>query len=377
MIVPASTLPDDLVPARGDPAPGEARSRAAPERARASVRSIPAWLPWLLGRLASAVATIAAISLIVFAATQALPSDPARVILGPEATEESIAILRHQLGLDQPIAVQFGHWASHAASGDFGRSIDSDAPAGEIVAGRFGNSAALILLTLGLAVPLSLFAGVALAVRRDRRVDRYVMYGLILLKALPAFVVGIGLIILFSTSVLPILPAVSLLDPDRSPFLQPLFLALPAATLVLIVSPFLIRLVRASMIDVLESEFIEAARLRGLPERRVLWRHAVPNALVPAIQGVAMTVRLLLGGALIVEVVFSYPGVGNALNSAIQLRDVPVIQAITLLLTVIVVVTNLLADLLTVLLTPRLRTARNPVLASGARAGLKLKGGGI
>jgi peptide/nickel transport system permease protein len=156
-----------------------------------------------------------------------------------------------------------------------------------------------------------------------------------------------------------------------------LYLILPAATLVLTLLPFLTRLIRASMIETLEAEFITAARLRGIPDRRIIWRHAVPNALIPTIQGIAMSVRMLLGGALIVEVVFSYPGIGNALNAAIEMRDIPVIQAITLTTAAGVVLTNLLADLATVLVTPRLRTARNPRLRAGTRARLKLSAGGV
>lgn len=338
--------------------------------------SIPGWLPWLARRLLVGLATILAITIIVFAATQALPSDPARVILGPEATEQSVSVLRTQLGLDRPLIVQYGHWLADAARFDFGRSLDSNVPAAGIVRDRFGNSLALMLLVLAVTIPLSLVLGVALAVRRDSRVDRLAMAGLILFKALPGFILAIGLILVFATNVFPVLPAVSLLDPSRSPFAQPSYLVLPTVTLVLSILPFLVRLVRAGVIEVVEAEYVAAARLRGLSERRLLWRHAVPNALVPTVQGIAMTARVLLGGAVIVEVVFSYPGLGSALNAAIEMRDIPVIQAITLLQAGLVVLVNLLADIVTVLLTPRLRSAARPTLKPGSRAAWKLSGGG-
>lgn len=364
---PAPSLP---------PAPPAAPEAEAPTPAlRQAI--LPAWLPWLGGRLLSGLATAFVISVLVFAATQALPSDPARVILGPDATEASIATLQRQLGLDKPIPEQYLAWAGHALRGDFGTSLDSNQPAGQIVGDRFGNSAALMILVLLTAVPLAFFGGVALAVRRDSRIDRWAMNTIIAFKALPGFVLGIGLILLLSTSVFQLLPAVSLLDPAISPFLQPLYLALPLLTLVLTVTPFLLRLVRSAMIEVLETDYITAARLRGIPERRIIWRHAVPNALVPAIQGIALTSRMLLGGAVIVEVVFSYPGIGNALNSAIELRDVPMIQAITLLMAVAVVIVNLLADVATVLATPKLRTSARPRIQAGTRATLKLKAGGV
>lgn len=339
--------------------------------------ALPTWLPWLGGRLLSGLATAFVISILVFAATQALPSDPARVILGPDATEASIATLQRQLGLDRPIPEQYVHWAGRALTGDFGASLDSNQPAGQIVSDRFGNSAALMILVVLLAVPIAFFGGVALAVRRDSRLDRWAMNAIISFKALPSFVLGIGLILLLSTSVFQILPAVSLLDPAVSPFLQPSYLVLPILTLVLTVTPFLLRLVRSAMIETLETDYVMAARLRGISERRIIWRHAVPNALVPAIQGIAMTARMLLGGGVIVEVVFSYPGIGNALNSAIELRDVPVIQAITLIMAVAVVAINLLADVATVLATPKLRTSARPRIRPGTRAKLKLKGGGV
>ena len=377
-----ATLPAVSPPAADDAAPrGDPRAAnlcGLHEIEAAAPRfALPGWLPWLGGRVLAGFGTIFVVSLIVFLATQALPSDPARVILGPEATEQSVVTLQRQLGLDRPVIEQYGAWAGRIVRGDFGTSLDSGVSAGSILGARLGNTIALMVAVLGLAIPLSFAIGVALAVRRDSRADRFAMTGLILFKALPSFTVAIALIILFSTTVLPILPAVSLLDPALSPFAQPLFLILPTATLVLTVSPFLTRLIRAGMIETLESEFVTAARLRGIPERRVIWRHAVPNALAPVIQGIAMTTRMLLGGALIVEVVFSYPGIGNALNAAIEMRDIPVIQAITLTIAMGVVLVNLVADVATVLITPKLRTAHRPRIRAGTRAQLKLKAGGV
>ncbi|MFD2137367.1 ABC transporter permease [Novosphingobium resinovorum] len=371
---------DDLFRAETPAAsPPWADENAADEGARSERTRLrlPAWLPWLGGRVLSGLATAFVISILVFAATQALPSDPARVILGPDATEASIRTLQAQLGLDQPILVQYAKWAGRALTGEFGVSLDSSVPAGQIVADRFGNSAALMAVVLAIAVPLAFLGGVALAIRRDSRADNWAMNAIILFKALPAFVLAIGLILLLSTTVFPILPAVSLLDPEVSPLLQPVYLVLPALTLILTVAPFLLRLVRSAMIETLEADYVAAARLRGIPERRIVWAHAVPNALVPVIQGIALTSRLLLGGGLIVEVVFSYPGIGNALNAAIEVRDVPVIQAITLTMAVGVVLINLLADVATVLVTPKLRTSSRPRLRNGTRAKLKLKAGGV
>lgn len=328
---------------------------------------LPAWLPWFIGRLGYGLLTAWVISLVVFLATQALPSDPARVILGPDAPLESILTLRQQLGLDRPILLQYLSWLAQLLRGDLGVSLDSAQPVATILFDRFGNTLALLLGVLLLVLPLALVIGVGLALRRDSRLDRWGLAALIVLKATPSYLLAIGLVLLFSMPHFDLLPAVSLVDPDRPLWQQLHYLALPVIALSLTALPYLARLVRSSMIETLDSDFVGAARLRGVPERRIVWRHALPNALVPAIQGVALTLRVLIGGALLAEVVFSYPGIGTLLNSAIQMRDLPLIQGVVLVITLGVVLINLLADLLTVLLTPKLRTARRPGLIARNR----------
>lgn len=334
---------------------------------------IPAWLPWFFTRLLSGVLVVFVISLIVFIATQALPSDPARVILGPEAPEATVQILREQLGLNDPILIQYWHWLSQLLQGNFGRSIDSNVPVVQIVQNYFANTVALTILVIVITVPISVVLGVWLSLRRDSKLDRIIVSSSILFKAVPGFVIAIWLMMFFSTSILHILPAASLLIPEQSAFSQIEFLVLPILTLALSLIPYLMRLVRGSMIDALESDYVTSARLRGIPERRIIWKHVLPNALVPVVQGTALTIRVLLSGALIIEVVFSYPGIGNALNAAIELRDIPTIQAIVLLLTICVVAVNLIADLITTLLTPKIRTAkRHKARSPGRRQALRL-----
>ncbi|MEN8550013.1 ABC transporter permease [Acinetobacter soli] len=333
----------------------------------------PAWLPWFLTRLVSGILVVFFISLVVFIATQALPSDPARVILGPEAPEATVQILREQLGLNDPILLQYWHWLSQLLQGNFGRSIDSNVPVLQIIQNYFGNTVALTSLVIVVTVPLSIVLGVWLSLHRDSKLDRIVVSSSIVFKAVPGFVIAIWLMMFFSTSVLHVLPAASLLIPNESPYSQLEFLILPILTLALSLTPYLMRLVRGSMIDALESEYVTSARLRGIPERRIIWKHVLPNALVPVVQGTALTIRVLLSGALIIEVVFSYPGIGNALNAAIEMRDIPTIQAIVLLLTICVVVVNLIADLITTLLTPKIRTAkRHKARSPGRRQALRL-----
>ncbi len=340
-----------------------------PEPIRTS--RLPAWLPWFIGRLGYGLLTAWVISLVVFIATQALPSDPARVILGPEAPLESILTLRQQLGLDRPILVQYFSWLAQVLRGDLGISLDSAQPVAGLLFIRFGNTLALLLGVLMLVLPLALTIGVGLALRRDSRLDRWGLATLIVLKATPGYLIAIGLVLLFSMPHFDLLPAVSLIDPDRPLWRQLDYLALPVFALSLSALPYLARLVRASMIETLDSDYVGAARLRGVPQWRLVWCHTLPNALVPAIQGVALTLRTLIGGALLAEVVFSYPGIGTLLNSAIQMRDLPLIQGAVLVITLGVVLVNLLADLLTVLLTPKLRTARRASLIQRNRRGIQ------
>jgi len=173
----------------------------------------------------------------------------------------------------------------------------------------------------------------------------------------PEFVLGLILVILFSTTVFHVLPGVVLLAPGQNPLSHPRQLILPVTTLVLAVFPYLTRLVRGSVIDVYEAEYVRMARLKGVPERVVLRRHVLPNALVPAIQGAALTLAYLVGGIVVIEYLFNYPGLGSALTDAVSSRDLPVIQAIVLIFATAYIVFNLLGDLLTVYVTPRLRTA--------------------
>jgi peptide/nickel transport system permease protein len=238
-----------------------------------------------------------------------------------------------------------------------------------LIGRRIVYSTTLLAGVMLITVPTALALGLLLALRRDGGLDRLTLTGLIVLKAVPGFAIGIGVIMLLSTSVFRLLPAVSLINPDEPMVGQLEYLVLPTLALVLSSLPYLVRLVRASMIEVLESEYITQARLRGIPESRILWRHALPNALIPAIYAIAMMLNMLLGGAVLMEVVFTYPGLGSALNAAVETRDLPMIQAIILVVTAGVVVVNLTADLLVVLLTPRLRTTRRAKsISRGLRA---------
>jgi len=311
----------------------------------------------LLRRLGLGLLTLWLVSLVVFAAVLALPGDAATAILGKEATPERVAALRDQLNLDHSVVSQYLHWLGGLLTGDLGMSAATQEPVSELLSVRVGNSAFLVLVASVVAIPLSLVIGVWTAMRRDRPADHITSTVSLVLASLPEFVIAIGLGLLFATNVFHVLPAVSLLPPGTHAWDDPEVVVLPAATLVLAVTPYISRIMRGSMVEVLESEYVTMARLKGLPERTVIWRHAVPNAIVPAIQVTALQLAWMAGGVVVVEFVFHYPGIGAALVDAVALRDMPVVQTVAMLMAAVYVGLNLLADIATILVTPKLRTA--------------------
>lgn len=308
-------------------------------------------------RLVLAFATLLVVSLLVFAATQVLPGNAATSILGKSATPERIEALERQLNLNEPVPQQYLNWLGSFLQGDPGESIASRTPVGELLSTRLANSATLAILAAMIMLPLALSLGVWSAINRDKKSEGAVSVVILALAALPEFVIAILLVLLLSTSAFHVFPAVSLIPPESNAWQEPSLLVLPTAALVLAVTPYVCRIMRGSMIEVLDSDYVEMARLKGLNERSVIWRHALPNAIVPALQVSAAQLAWLAGGMVLVEFVFSYPGVGTALIDAVNNRDVPVIQAIVLFIAAIYVVLNLIADILTIILTPKLRTA--------------------
>jgi peptide/nickel transport system permease protein len=317
-------------------------------------RGIPGFI---VRRLLLGIVTVFVASVIIFAATQALPGDAARSILGRGATEESLAALREQLGLNEPVHEQYLDWIGGVLTGDLGTSLATGLPVTEVLGERIVYSAFLMLLAAVISVPLGILIGAVSARRRDGPFDHTMSMTTLGLAALPEFVVGISLAVLFSTTVFQWLPSVIVTEPGAGPWHYPKELILPTVTLVIAVVPYTARIMRASMVEILESDYVEMARLKGLSERLVLWRHAVPNGLAPTFQVTALNLAYLAGGIVVVETVFNYPGIGLGLVEAVHARDMPVVQALALLIAGLYVVLNLLADLATILVSPRLRTS--------------------
>jgi peptide/nickel transport system permease protein len=311
---------------------------------------------FILRRLLLGVLVLILVSILVFLATQALPGDPARAILGRQATPASLAALRRQLNLDRPVIDQYWSWVTGLLHGNLGRSLAAQEPVTTLLGPRLVNSAVLVALAAILSIPLSIAIGAWAAFRREKVFDTTSSNLLLVLAALPEFVVALVLVILFATTVSHVLPSISLVPPGSHPWNNWLVLVLPTITLVLAVAPYVARIMRASMIEVLESDYIEMARLKGLPERTVLVRHALPNALGPVFQVIALNLAYLAGGIIVIEVVFQYTGIGIAVQQAVVNHDLPVIQALAMLLAALYVVLNLLADVATILVTPKLRT---------------------
>jgi len=318
---------------------------------------MPPLLKLIMIRIGLGLLTLFLVSVVVFAATQALPGDTARAILGRDAVNTArYEALREQLGLNRPITSQYVGWLGNVLSGNLGNSLVQDKPVTELLSRRVANTFILVFVAALLSVPISLFLGSLTALRRDSKFDISVSIGSLSLAALPEFVIGIILILLFATQVFHWLPAVSNVNPDVPIYQQLDLFILPAITLTLAVAPYITRILRASTIEVLESEYVMMARLKGLPERLVLNRHAVPNALAPALQVTALNLAWLAGGVVVVEYLFAFPGIGSALVDAVANRDMPMVQAICLIIAAVYVIANLTADILTILVSPRLRT---------------------
>ena len=313
---------------------------------------IPAFV---LRRLLLGVLVLALVSVVVFIATQAL-GDPAQALLGRDATPERLAALRQELNLDVSPFEQYLNWLGGLMQGSLGDSLTTQRPVADLLSGRLVNSGVLVLCAAVVSIPLSIALGSWAALRREKSVDTVSSNLMLVFASLPDFVVAVLLVIFFSTTVLHVLPAISPVPPGQLPWNNPAILILPTVTLVMTVVPYIARNMRGSMIEVLESDFVEMARLKGLPERVVLIRHALPNAIGPAFQSIALSLAYLAGGIVVVEYAFNYPGIGSALKDAVANHDVPVVQALAMLIAAVYVVVNLLADIATILVTPRLRT---------------------
>ena len=304
-------------------------------------------------RLGLGLLTLFVISIIIFSATELLPGDFAKAILGQSATEETLAAFRKELGLDLPAYQRYFNWLAGAVQGDFGTSLSGNKrPVADLIATRLGNTLFLALYAAAIAVPLSLVLGILAALYRNSIFDRAANAAALTSISFPEFFVAYILIFVLAQSGL--FPSMTRMDAGTG-LGEALYRAfLPALTLTLVVTAHMMRMTRAAIINLLASPYIEMARLKGINPMRVILKHALPNALAPIITVIALNLAYLITGVVVVEVVFVYPGLGQLMVDSVSKRDFPVVQAVALIFAAAYVLLNLTADVLSALSNPRL-----------------------
>ena len=310
----------------------------------------------LARRVAASVVVLLGVSVLLFAATAVLPGDPATRLLGQEATPENLEAMRRQLGLDKPVPVQYADWLGGVLTGDMGNAT-SGRPVGPLLRERASNSLILAVVAASLTVAIALVVGVASGLRAGRPADSALSVGALVGVSIPDFVVAGVLISIFAFT-LEWFPPVSLVLAEGSPLDRPSILVLPTIALAVPAGAWASRYVRAAVVDARTAPNVEAARLTGLSPQRVLLRHLLPGVIGPTAQVFAAATGFLVGGSVVVERIFAYPGMGSLLASAVAVEDIHVILATGLVMATAVVVSFLLADLAGVLANPRLRRAQ-------------------
>jgi peptide/nickel transport system permease protein len=304
------------------------------------------------------VLTVFCVAILLYFATHILPGDAATAILGRDATPARLEALRRQLGLNRSAVGGFWYWTDSALHGSFGNSLSESVPVTSLVSGPLQNSLVLVAITAVISTVLGIALGMVAAFRRDGIFDTIASVLALVGNSLPEYVIGILVIIVLAIDVWRLFPALSFLPPGSFIWSRPNELVLPVTTLVLVCTPYIFRMSRGTMIEALNSEYVEQARLKGVSRTRLVMYHALPNALPAVVQVVGLTLLYLAGGIVLVERVFDYPGIGNLLVNAITDRDVPVIQFLVILLAVFYVAVNIVTDVIVLLLTPRRRYAR-------------------
>jgi len=309
---------------------------------------------FLTVRLSLIVVTLLVVSLAIFTTTEVLPGDVAVMMLRQGATEQNLKKVREDLRLDRPAHVRYVSWIGNVVQGDWGDSYFYKRPNLDIVRGRLGNSIILAVFAFLVAVPTAVAVGIWAGMRPYTSGDRIASVTSLVGISMPEFVTGVLLIVIFS-STFNLLPSTSIVLPGTNPLTRPEILVLPTLTLTGVMFAYVMRMTRVNVIEVMQTPYVRTAILKGLPMRRVISRHVLPNAMLPTISIIAMNTGWMLGGLIIVESVFAYPGLGLLLLSSIQTRDVPLLQVLALLTASTYALSNLVADLSYAALDPRIR----------------------
>jgi len=313
----------------------------------------------LLGRLGISVATLFVVSVLIFIGTNLLPGDVAQILLGQMATPESLAALQAKLGMDEPGHVRYFMWLRDVATGDMGFSkaglgAGNATPIVQILEPRIFNTLQLTSMVAVIAIPIALFLGLLAAMHPGTRLDRTVTFSTLSLISVPDFFVATFLVLIFAVY-LGWLPSIAYLRGDETGWGLIRALAMPALTLIIIVSAQIIRMTRATVLNVMSSPYIEMAILKGVPRRRIIFRHALLNAIGPIVNVIALNLAWLVGGVVIVEQIFAYPGLAKLMIDAVLVRDLPLVQACAMIFCASYVVLIFIADMASILSNPRLR----------------------
>jgi peptide/nickel transport system permease protein len=310
----------------------------------------------LLRRIPLLLLTMFVSSVLIFVASEILPIDVARNILGQFAPQEAVDALNHKLGFDQPPVTRYLHWVGRALTGDFGMSTSQQSRVGPLILKHAVNSGILALAALIIIIPVALLLGGLAGLFRNRLADRVISFGSLATTSTPEFVIGVLLLIVFAVE-LNLLPGSSALMTESNVLQSPAKLVLPVLTLAIVDVGYVARMMRASTIEVMQSHYIRAARLRGLPFRRIVMRHALRNALLTPITVIMLHINWLVGGIVVTETIFGYPGLGQLMLTAANGRDVPLLEGGALFFALVAVISQLLADLIYAWLNPRARAA--------------------
>jgi len=311
----------------------------------------------VLRRIAIGFATLVVVSIIVFLMTSVLPGDVAQIILGQSATPETLAALRKELGMDQPGYVRYFQWLGNMATGDLGISKAGGATIESLISGRLGNTMVMSGLVAAISIPISIALGLWAAMHPGALLDRIVTFGTLSLISVPEFFIATILVLILAVE-LHWLPATTYLTGDET-FLE-FFkaMAMPLITLVIVVSAQMIRMTRAGILNVMSSPYIEMAILKGVPRRRIILRHAFFNAIGPIVNVIALNLAYLVSGVVVVETIFSYPGLAKLMIDGVQTRDLPLVQACAMIFCGAYVILILMADVASIMSNPRLRNPK-------------------
>ncbi|UXN67110.1 ABC transporter permease (plasmid) [Phyllobacterium sp. A18/5-2] len=311
-------------------------------------------LSLVMSRLLITVITLVIVSFAVFFATMMLPGDTATILLGQAATPEAVAGLRTAMHLDEPAIIRFIRWFGGLLTGDLGTSYANDMPIADLIAGRFINTLKLAGVTALFSVPIALTLGITAAMMRGSVYDRIVTVVTIGVISVPEFMVATSAVLLFAVY-LKWLPALSFANEVHSITDLLRVYAMPVVTLTFVVSAQMIRMTRAAVVETLNTPYVEMALLKGASRKRIVLKHALPNALGPIVNAVALSLSYLLGGVIIVETIFNYPGIAKLMVDAVATRDLPLIQSCAMIFCVGYLILITLADILAILSNPRLR----------------------